>query len=87
MANMNTTMVSNPMGRWWHPLPLISPLVLVIGSIIMKLTGLQSDMSWRQVIAYPIIFDVAVNALVLSIWAVASWISNIKDRHQGGTHT
>lgn len=86
MANMNTTMVSNPMGRWWHPLPLISPLALVLGSIIMKLAGPQNDMAWWQVIAFPIICDVEVNVLVLSIWAIASWIGNMRDRRKEDSH-
>lgn len=74
MANM-TMVTTNPMGRWWHPLPLTSGIGLMIGTIAMKLTNMI-DFSWWFVILFPIISDIVVNLLLIGLLAFGSLVSN-----------
>lgn len=74
MANM-TMVTTNPMGRWWHPLPLLSGISLLMGTIIMKLLNMI-DFSWWFVILFPIISDIVVNLLLMGAWAFCAWISD-----------
>lgn len=77
MASMSTT--SNPMGRWWHPLPLMSGIGAMLGMVIMKLTGMI-DWAWWAVIVMPIAADLIVNFLIVAICAVGCWISDVIEK-------
>ena len=79
MANMTT--VSNPPGRWWHPLPLMSGVGLMIGFIIMKLTG-EFTFSWWFTILFPLISDILFNLALVGIMALCCWISDIVERRK-----
>lgn len=68
MANM-TSMTFTPLGRWWHPLPLMSGVGALLGTVAMKLTGMI-DYSWWFVILAPLAMDIAVNALII----LAEWM-------------
>lgn len=69
MANM-TSMTFTPLGRWWHPLPLMSGVGALLGTVAMKLTGMI-DYSWWFVILAPLAMDIAVNALIIFVeWMV-----------------
>lgn len=77
MANM-TMVTTNPMGRWWHPLPLSSSINLLVGTIIMKLLNMI-DCSWWFVILFPIISDIVVNLLLMGALAFCAWISDKRE--------
>lgn len=80
MANI-TTVTSNPMGRWWHPLPLTSGIGLMMGTIVMKLTNMI-DFSWWFVILFPIISDIVVNLLIMGLLAFGSWVSDKRENRR-----
>lgn len=64
MASMSAT--SNPMGRWWHPLPLMSGVGAMIGSVILKLAGMM-ELSWWFTIIFPLVADIIVNLLLVGV--------------------
>lgn len=80
MANM-TSMTFTPLGRWWHPLPLMSGVGALIGTIAMKLMGFI-DFSWWFVILFPIGADIAVNGLIVLIEWMAWKISDARERRR-----
>ena len=77
MANMTTT--ANPLGRWWHPLPLMSGVGLMMGFIIMKLTGVM-NYSWWFTIIFPILSDIIVNLVIVGCIAIGYWIAETREK-------
>lgn len=77
MANMNTT--ANPLGRWWHPLPLTSGIGAMLGMVIMKWAGML-DWAWWAVIVFPIVADLIVNFLMVAVGAFGCWISDVIEK-------
>lgn len=79
MASMSTT--SNPLGRWWHPLPLMSGVGALIGMVIMKLTGMI-EFSWWIVILFPLIADLLINGAIVGVCAIGCRIADIIEKKQ-----
>ena len=79
MANMNFS-TANPLGRWWHPLPLSSGIGALFGTVVLKSLGYLDEMSWGFVIAVPLILDIAVNALIIGAETLFYWIADKRDK-------